>query len=263
MKYLKHKKVFIAAAVLLIAVSFISLFVYGCAKQKEKTTSVKFENPQYSVSTDWLSKHLEDENLTIIDVRKNEEYEIGHIPGAVNIPIDETVDGTKEIPGMVGSEEQIERLLSESGISNSSKIVIYDNSTDFMGGRMFWVLHYYGHENLALLDGGYQKWKEEDGRVTKKIPEYEETSYNATPHPERVATTEQVRKWLENENSEVVFVDTRTLKEWVVGHLPGAVRLNWTVLFTDDKNPVLKSPAELLEIFEENGITKDKQIVLY
>lgn len=252
---------------LILTVATVSGFVSGCKQtpetEKTEVVKVEFENPDLSVSTDWLEKHLSDKDIRIIDVREGNEYNAGHIEGAVSLPITSTVDTDTPIPGMVAPKDKIEALLGSSGISDTSRIVIYDNGGTPFAGRVFWVLKYYSHRQASILDGGLKKWQKEGKELSSYIPAVTKTTYTAKADPDINVTKEQVSKWLKNKSDNIVFVDTRPINEWITGHLPGAIRLDWVEMFTSDEPPVLKSAEELQKLFDNAGITKDKDLVLY
>lgn len=255
---------------LIFTVLIIGGFVSGCQQVKEKEkekrvekASVEFENPDLLVSTDWLEQHLTDEDIKIVDVRSEEDYKKGHIPGAVNLPVEKTVDADNPIPGMVAPKEKIEELLGNLGISNEDRVIVYDKGGTPFAGRVFWILDYYGHEKVSVLDGGIAKWQKDGKELSIEIPKVEKTTYVARPDPSKNATKEQVSRWIKEKPENMIFVDTRPLSEWITGHLPDAVRLDWVELLTDDEPPLLKSAPELQKIFEKAGITKDKEVVLY
>lgn len=260
----------------IFAVTAIGGFFSGCkqAKKKEETKQekksetkeekkVEFENPDLLVNTDWLEKNLPDKNVQIIDVRTEGEYAGGHIEGAVNLPIPKTVDAGNPIAGMVVPKATIESLLSDLGISNDSKIVVYDGGGTPYAGRVFWILEYYGHKKVSVLDGGIKEWQKEGKKIKFDAPEIKKTTYKAKANPNINATTSQVAKWVEDKDKDVVLVDTRTQEEYDSGHLPGAIRLDWTELSTAGDPPLLKPAAELQTLFDNAGITRDKDMVLY
>jgi thiosulfate/3-mercaptopyruvate sulfurtransferase len=255
---------------LIFTAVIIGGFVGGCRQVEEKgkekrveKAPVEFKNPDLLVNTDWLEQHLSDEDIRIVDVRSEEDYKKGHIPGAVNLPVEKTVDANNPVPGMVAPKEKIEELLGNLGISNDTRVVIYDKGGTPFAGRVFWILDYYGHERVSVLDGGIAKWQKDGKELSTEVPQVEKTTYVAKPDPSKNATKEQVSKWIKEKSKDVILVDTRPLNEWVVGHLPGAIRLDWVELLTDDDPPLLKSAPELQRIFDKAGITKDKEVVLY
>lgn len=231
-------------------------------KQESKSESKSdYKNPDLLVSSDWLKENINDPDLKIIDLRNNLKYRLGHIEGAVNLNIESTIDKRKKVKGIVATEEKIEEILGDMGISNDSKVIIYDQELTAIAGRVFWILEYYGHDKVSVLDGGLAKWKKDGNELTRKTPKIEEATFNAKPDPSRIATSEQVKEWLGDEDK--VFVDTRPLSEYSEGHLKGSIQKDWIELLTDDDPPLMKKASELESTLKDFGITKDKDIVLY
>lgn len=232
------------------------------APQKQEPAKAEFTNPELTVNTDWLADHLQDNNLKIIDVRKVEDYSKSHIPGALNLPIDSTVDATSSIPGIVAPPDKIEQLLGGLGISNDSKIIVYDEGS-FFSDRVAWVLQYNGAKEVIVLDGGFKKWQTESKDMNGEMPQITPATFSAEVDQDIIATTAQVKDWIAKKNKDIVFVDTRPANEWILGHLPDAIRLDWVELMTKGDAPVLKDAEALEKVFKQAGITKDQDLVLY
>ena len=116
-----------------------------------------FANPNLIVSVDWLKQHASDAGLRIIDARPAADYEKGHLPGAVNLPVVETFDPA-QAKNLPDTKEKLEALFGQKGIANASRVVIYDNGKETPAARLFWTLEYAGHTNVAVLDGGLKAW---------------------------------------------------------------------------------------------------------
>ena len=262
------------AIIITLSITMLSLLILGCPQKKtdeinkdaskeEKETGIEFKNQELSISTEMLEENLFDKDIQIIDVRSEEDYSNSHIKGAINIPIEKTVDDESEIPGMVTTKEKFEKLISDSGISNDTRIVLYDAGSAPFAGRFFWVFEYFGNYKAAVLDGGFKKWQGEGRDISKEVTETGKSDFKATVNKDVNITFKEVKEIIEEEDDNVIFVDTRPVNEWLTGHLPAAVRLDWVVLFTKDDHPVLKPAEELQKIFDDAGITRDKDLVLY
>jgi thiosulfate/3-mercaptopyruvate sulfurtransferase len=111
------------------------------------------------ISTTELSKELKNPNLLLIDARSFKEYSQGHIPGAVNLDLFayHWFDTTPQ--GMQIFNEQTKKLLSFVGVTMSKKVVFYDDVSGMLAARGVWLLMYFSHQNVFMLDGGIKKWQ--------------------------------------------------------------------------------------------------------
>ncbi len=125
------------------------------------------------VSPTWLAKNMHNKSLVIVDTRRANEYNAGHIPGAISIPVNSMRENRNGIPSYAASPEKITKLFRQKGISNNSYIVFYSGNgraTSYAAStREFWTAWYYGLSNLAVLRGGFNRWKAEK-RVVSKVP---------------------------------------------------------------------------------------------
>ncbi len=258
------------ASLVLVPLLIITLGLFaGCQettveKVKEDTKSIPketYENPDLLVETRWLDDHLGEDSLKAIDVRTSTDYAKGHVRGALNLPIGKTDDADSSIKGMVIPKDQFEDLMGSLGIKNDDKVVIYDAKITPFVGRLFWIMEYYGHKKVSVLNGGFQEWKLEGREVVQDDPDIKETTYKAKLDPNKNALRDEVEDRLDKED--VVFVDTRPPDEFNGGHLPGAIQMDWTELLTDGDIPVIRPAGELRKIFEDDGVTKEKDLVLY
>jgi len=125
------------------------------------------------VSTEWLAEEIGKPDLVVFDATKylpNEnrhghtEFLTGHIPGARFFDIDEVADQDTDLPHMVPSVGRFEKLMSKFGVTNSSRVVFYDQKGIASSARGYWLMGLFGHDAVAVLDGGLPKWRKE-GRV--------------------------------------------------------------------------------------------------
>lgn len=126
------------------------------------------------VDTNWLEKNLNEKNLVIIDIRKNENFLKNHIQDAINIPKKQWFKG--EVNGVkkyYNTPEQTQELLQNAGIKKNSFVVFYSaglSETDFAdSASALWTLYTYGFKNSVILDGGFEKWKFENKKVTSDL----------------------------------------------------------------------------------------------
>jgi thiosulfate/3-mercaptopyruvate sulfurtransferase len=158
----------------------------------------------------------------------------GHIPGARHIPYNNIrttriINGLK-INNLIPAKEQFEALLQKAGVNANSQIVIVTNAEDGSdlnaAARMYWQIKYYGHDDLAILDGGMAQWILEGREVHNQIAEYESGDWRATrQRDELLATSEEVAQAIEN--NDIQIIDVRPLSQYLgvnntKGHIPTA-----------------------------------------
>jgi len=234
--------------------------------------AAEFVNPQYLIDSKTLMAKMGQPDAVVVDVRAPEAYELGHIKGAINIPVRLTQSTIKGIKEMMLPAADLEKLLGSKGISSDAFVVLYDENVQDFSTLFFWTLDALGHKKMAVLDGGISKWAKEGLPVVAEDTKLAPTKYTAQYDPSKVATLEDVKKNLGKK--EVVLVDTRAPKEFTGetpgrdvgkgGHLKGAVNLDWVNhSTTKDGFKVYKSAGELLSMYENAKVTKDKEVLVY
>jgi thiosulfate/3-mercaptopyruvate sulfurtransferase len=147
------------------------------------------------VTTDWLAKNRKDPTVRIVDAswylpameRSGQtEYDVGHIPGAVFWDIDKIADPNSSLPHMLPSAENFEAHMADLGISNDTIVVVYDGMGLFTAARPWWMLRAFGHDKVAILDGGLPKWIAEGRPATDRPVSHRSASFSASLRPEQV-----------------------------------------------------------------------------
>jgi len=236
----------------------------------------QYAYPDVLVSTQWVDEHKSDKNVRVIEVDYDAEqaYYQGHIKGA--ILFDWRKDMNDPITRDILSKEAFEKLLSKSGVSNDTTVILYGDFNNWFAAFAFWIFKYYGHKDVRLMNGGRKKWIEEKRELVKDIPTYPPTNYKAKDPDESIrAYYDYVKKNLGK--PEVALVDVRSPKEFTGeilappeyptehaqrgGHIPTAKNIPWAQAVNDDGT--FKSREELEKIYKEKGITPDKEIITY
>jgi thiosulfate/3-mercaptopyruvate sulfurtransferase len=228
-----------------------------------------YAHPELLAETGWLADRLGDPNLRVVDVRSKNDYEQGHIPGAVHL------DGFgNNIPradnGDMGSPEEFARTVGGLGISNDNPVVVYDTPSQRMG-MVAWTFLYFGHADVRILDGGIARWLAEGRSLETQTPKWPAVTYSARPRDDVYCSLEQAKAGVGR--ADFVFWDTRSDAEYTgeeagfrapprPGHIPGAAHLDWTELF-DPESRTFKPAAELRQMLAARGITPDKQVASY
>src|SRR6476659_6101835 len=138
-----------------------------------------YARPDALVSTDWLAARLGDPHTRVVDASfklpgitptAREDYDRGHIPGAVFFDIDDIAEPGTSLPHMIPSAERFAQKMAERGIGNDDKVIVYDTVGLSSAGRAWWMLRLFGHDNVALLDGGLPRWKAEGRALETSAP---------------------------------------------------------------------------------------------
>jgi thiosulfate/3-mercaptopyruvate sulfurtransferase len=251
---------------------FIFAILAGCVEKSGSVPSTELL-PGFLVTTEDLSTALSQKNIVIVDARAAEDYQKMHITNAVNIPKTQFRESTalkdvlnyKKDNGFFIPPEMAEKIFSNAGIDAGASVMVYD-SIAFPDASIIWaLLKYYGHDNVQVLKGGFEKWVSEGRGVDSRVAKIQKKTFILKPRAEMVAS----REWLIKNKDRVSILDMRSLEEYVGvnpagnprgGHIPGAISIDWAHLAG---NETVKSPAEIQKILKEAGITKDKEIVTY
>src|SRR5947208_6913119 len=151
-----------------------------------------YVHPEVLVDADWVEAHLHDPLVRLVEVDVDTTaYDQGHIPGAVGF------NWQKELQDQVVrapiGQAQLEELLSSAGVGNDTTIVLYGDNNNWFAAWAFWILKYYGHQDIRLLDGGRVKWLAENREITTEVPTYAPKTYHAgEPDPEIRALRDQI-----------------------------------------------------------------------
>jgi len=206
----------------------------------------------------------------IIDVRMPKDYREGHIPGAINIPYTDLTDPHAAVAGALKSDAALADLLGRNGIGQKSEIVLYDDQGGFRAARLFWLLEYYGHRKVSMLNGGIQSWTgsglklaRSDGSLSANVSqaggESEVTVFSITQSPRRFASADTILNHRGDKNT--VVVDVRPAKMFAKGHIPWAKNVPWKQNLA--ANGMLKSADDLMAHFAAKGIAPGNHVIIH
>lgn len=250
---------------------FSALFL-GIFLLKALYAAEDYTHEEYLLETDELSKIIQEQTVRLIDAEEPAIYQRAHIPGAVNIPRPSLADiKARRETGYPVSKEEAEKILGEAGIDADTKVIVYDGGEGPNASGVWFVLTFFGHREVKVLNGGFRKWLKEGRPVTQEVPQIEKKQFLAKPQPALVITSEGIMKNKNNNN--FILMDSRSFKEYIGeelragvargGHLPGAVHLEWVKVSEKGMLDTFKKPGELEKVFTGRGISKDKEIVTY
>lgn len=275
--------------------NLLALFVYVFCLAGASLAQAATRVPGPLVDTTWLAGQLGNAEVVVLDVRDDpanfdrqlSEKEkadakaplVGHLPGArlldwKLIRESREVDGIK-LDKMVPTAQNFEALMRKLGVANDQAIVIVTNGKDSaavtMGTRVYWTLKYFGHDNMALLDGGLKKWQAESRPLVFDNPAITPSQYVAgKPRAELLAAVGEVEKAVAAGSAQLV--DGRTADYYVgqnmtsdvkgKGHIPGARMLAHKDL-VDEKTGAFLPRNQLLALASEAGIGLDRESISY
>jgi thiosulfate/3-mercaptopyruvate sulfurtransferase len=204
------------------------------------------------------------DNTIVIDARTFSEFKNGHIPGAVNVDLFQLhwFDTTKR--GIKDFNRQTRLLLSHIGIRNETNVIFYDEISGISAARGVWLLLYFSHRKVSMLDGGFEKWKSEGYPVETKSNPLNHFRFEGELHPNILADANEVKKSIYKKG--VVILDARSMQEYDgseiraarKGHIPSSVNIDWS---RNVHNGIFKSNEKLSKIYSK--IPKDVKIITY
>ncbi len=234
-------------------------------------------DPNLLVSTQWLADHLDAPDVRVLDGSWHlpdtgrdgrAEYEEAHIPGAVFFDIDEIADTRSSLPHMLPPPEKFVSRVRRMGIGDGHRVVIYDQAGLFSAARVWWMFRVFGHDDVAVLDGGLPKWIAE-GRPTDDLaPQPRDRHFTARRHAGLVRDATRVASAVKLGDEQIV--DARSPGRFAgsepepreglrSGHIPGSKNVHYRTLLNDDGT--MRAPDELKAIFEGAGVDLSQPVV--
>ena len=236
-----------------------------------QTKDKSYANAWLLVSGEELAAHLGEGGIRLLDARPAEQYAVGHIPGAANLPLAEITRTVNGVPEMLAPLAELEQALGQRGVLQEAQAVIYDDFGGIQATRLFWALDALGHPRVSVLDGGWALWQREGRPISRGVPTLETLRYPGEARPDRVADRAWVQAHLQD--PAVLLVDARSPAEFAgevpgrdikrPGHIPGAVNVEWVRNLTTTEPRQFRTAAELEALYRQAGVTPDKEIVVY
>jgi len=251
------------------------------------------------IETDWLADHVTDSNLRIVDMRwrgdgsGREIYQDRHIPGAIHLDWQRDLNWTDErgVRDLLLPPERFAAVMEAAGISNDLLVVAYAETDHSGAARLWWALRYYGHNQVAVLNGGWTKWVAEGRVVSTGIPLSMPATFTPVSRPDWLATADEVERAVNQANPEVRLVDTRPPEQysgyaiWTpdgslflsqgqdrievaggrvmrAGHIPGAVNMHASTNLNTSDWTYLPA-AELWEKVQKTCIKPEHRVITY
>ena len=233
-----------------------------------------YAHPEVLVSTDWADEHKEDANVAVVEIDVDTAaYQEGHIPGAIGWNWQTQLCDT--LKRDIISQEDLEKLLGESGIGNDFTIVLYGDNNNWFAAWALWQLKLYRHDDVRIMDGGRKKWLAEGREVNRESPTPERTTYKAKGlDSELRILLPEVQEAIKSDKT--TLVDVRSPDEFTGkilsppglpetcqrgGHIPKAQNIPWGMACNEDGT--FKNADELKELYASKGVTPEKDVIAY
>ncbi len=235
--------------------------------------------PSPLVDTDWLAQRLDHPDLRIVDasfylphLRKtfDEEFAAARIPGARPFNVDLISRTDTDLPHMLPEPESFGRAVSELGIGSDHTVVAYDTIGLFSAARAWWMFRTFGHDSVAVLDGGLPAWQSAGYRIESgPAGVWPPAAFSPLLKPDMVKSIDIVRDVTIRKDMQVVDArpadrfsgEVAEFREGVrSGHIPGSLNLPFMDLF-DPETGLLKRGSALIETLEDAGIDRSRPVI--
>lgn len=223
------------------------------------------------VEPEQLAQHLDAPELLIVDVPlRAESYAAGHVPGAVFLDHRKLLRGHGEIPTEVPDTDTLSALFSSLGLTRDTHVVAYDDEGGGWAGRLLWTLDLIGHTRYSYLNGGIHAWRAEGLPLSTDDVAPTPSHYQADIlNPDAAIDRETLQERLEEKG--LAIWDARSPQEYGgekgqnrhLGHIPGAVNMEWTDAMDRDRHLRIRDYVELITELEAMGITPDMEVVTH
>ena len=235
----------------------------------------EYKNPELLVTTDWVLEIKDNPEIKVVE--SNEDillYDLGHVEGAIKLDW-ETELQDRVVRDYV-NKDNFEKLMSSKGISPEDTVVFYGDKSNWWACYALWTFKIYGHAKCLIMNGGRQKWVEEEKPLTKDVAELPATNYKVSNvNLDIRAFRDEVR---EHSDSKKALIDVRSPKEFTGemlhmeaypqegalrgGHIPNAQSVPWATAANEDGT--FKSADELLKIYQDGaGLKPSDDVIAY
>jgi thiosulfate/3-mercaptopyruvate sulfurtransferase len=214
------------------------------------------------VGAEWIAGHLESREIAIVDPRRPMKYLLGHLPGAINIPMYQAFGSD----GRLLAPEALAQFIGGAGLGDRVTPVLYDSPEGQNAAMLSWIFEYLGRLDVVVMDAFFEHWKAAGREVRYRPVEAPAQHFTWRLNPSVRMTLAEVRR-----AEQCKFIDFRSREEFVgekalgtdtPGHIPGAVNLIWRELANPPER--LLAPAEKVErMLADVGVARDDNIAAY
>jgi thiosulfate/3-mercaptopyruvate sulfurtransferase len=208
-------------------------------------------SPKITSDVDSVRSEVRDNSITLIDVRREDDYKKEHIPNSINLPLAKLLADD--------SPENVQKLIQSLGIGDETRVVIYDDTFGALSSRVAWTMEYLGHSDVSLLETTFSNWKTLGLETDTTIPNIQNKIHSVKLQPEILATSD----YLESAKSrdDVLLIDNRERLNYLEQHIPGAISLPYRTLASNDK--ILRPKEDMKRLLDNRGISGNSEIITY
>jgi len=245
---------------------------------------MSYANPHFLVDTEWLEAHLGDAGLRIIDCRIDmlpaeggglrfvpaaKAWKEEHVPGATFVDFTEDLsDRNHALPFMLPSAQQFAEVMSCHGVGNGTRVVLYDGFMNAWAARLWWMLRTYGFDEVAVLNGGWHKWKQEGRKTSSEVPQPPMATFEAVRRRDCFVTSQEVLRGIGDPGT--CLVDALTPDHFAgqtsfyarPGHIKSAVNVPFFSVVDPETQAYLGADA-LRSQLEDARATTAPRVVTY
>ncbi len=234
-------------------------------------------DPRLIVSTQWLADHLSAPDVKVLDASWHmpdtgrdgkAEFRAAHIPGAQFFDIDDISESRSDLPHMAPPPEKFVSRVRRLGIGDGHRVIVYDQEGIYSAARAWWMFRLFGHEDVAVLDGGLPKWTAEGRETEDLIMAPRDRHFTARRDASLIRDVTQVAAATKLSDEQIL--DARSPGRFRgeepeprpglrSGHIPGSLNLHYRAVLNEDGT--LKDPEALRAAFEGAGVDLSRPVV--
>jgi thiosulfate/3-mercaptopyruvate sulfurtransferase len=218
-----------------------------------------YANAHLLITTVELANMMANDDVRVIDVRPKADYDAGHIPGALHLGADDVIDPTAHVDGARLPDEQLAKMFGARGVDKDTHVVLYDDKGGFHAARLFWMLEYFGHRKVGILNGGLPRWIADGRKLSREIPKAQSADFTLTLKSHRYADADWILERRDDQN--VMVIDVRPPALYQKGHIPWAKSIPWAQNLEADGT--MKTGAALRAHFASHGVVPDRNIAIH
>jgi thiosulfate/3-mercaptopyruvate sulfurtransferase len=233
-----------------------------------QTSDGGYARPELLVDTAWLADHAGDEGVRVVDLR-TKGYDDGHVPGAVWLD-NNWIRNAQAPPTYLPTAPEFEALMGRLGIGPATRVVAYDDRGGIYATRLWWILNYYGHRNVAVVNGGWTKWTAEKRPASTQTPRpVAAAPFTVGASITKHATAAEVLAAINKPGVKIVDArtpaeiegkDLRGIKRG--GFIESSIPVYWEDTF-DPTTKVFKPAAEIAKLYRDRGILPSDDVITY